>query len=146
VDIDRWVLVDISEIPGAFVPDDEPGLSREQREQARRRLREQPPEQKARLEQASHEFPDFGQRWHAIRQNLGITAFGMNANEETQVSCSSSRTTRSSTATKRCTSSFAAARASISEATRLRHPLVTCFTRALECSGQRLRSTTELSY
>jgi mannose-6-phosphate isomerase-like protein (cupin superfamily) len=81
VDVDRWVVVDISEIAGAFVPDDEPGLSREQREQARRRLREQPPEQKARLEQASHEFPDFGQRWHAIRQNLGITAFGMNANE-----------------------------------------------------------------
>jgi mannose-6-phosphate isomerase-like protein (cupin superfamily) len=81
VDGDGWVVVDISEIPGAFVPDDEPGLTNEGREQERARLRRRPPEQTARNEQAARDFPDFGHRWHAIRQNLGITAFGVNANE-----------------------------------------------------------------
>jgi hypothetical protein len=65
VEVGRWVVVDISEIPGAFAPDEEPGLSREQREIARARLRKQPPPQKARLEQAAREFP-----------NLGITHIG----------------------------------------------------------------------
>jgi mannose-6-phosphate isomerase-like protein (cupin superfamily) len=78
---DGWVIVDISEVPGAFVPEDEPGLTQEQREDARRRLRHLPPEQRARNEQAARDFPDFGERWHAIRQNLGITAFGVNAGE-----------------------------------------------------------------
>ena len=81
MDGDDWVVVDISEIPGAFVPEDQPGLTREQREQARARLRHRPPEQTARNEQAAREFPSFGHHWHAIRQNLGITAFGVNANE-----------------------------------------------------------------
>ena len=81
MDGEEWVVVDISEIPGAFRPDDEPGLTWEQRQQARDRLRRRPPEQTARNEQAASEFPDFGRRWHAIRQNLGITAFGLNANE-----------------------------------------------------------------
>ena len=76
-----WVVVDISEIAGAFVPDNEPGLTREQREQARARLRHRPREQTARNEQAAREIPTFGQRWHTIRQYLGITAFGVNANE-----------------------------------------------------------------
>lgn len=81
MDGDGWVVVDISEIPGAFVPEDEPHLTREQREEARARVRHRPPEQTARNEQAAREFPSFGNRWHAIRQNLGITAFGVNANE-----------------------------------------------------------------
>jgi mannose-6-phosphate isomerase-like protein (cupin superfamily) len=81
VEGDAWVVVDISDIPGAFIPDDEQGLTREQREQARARLRRRPPEQTARNERAARDFPDFGRRWHAIRQNLGISAFGINANE-----------------------------------------------------------------
>jgi mannose-6-phosphate isomerase-like protein (cupin superfamily) len=81
VDGEGWVVVDISEIPGAFAPADEPGLTREQREQGRARLRHRPPEQTARNERAASESPNFGYRWHAIRQNLGITAFGVNANE-----------------------------------------------------------------
>jgi mannose-6-phosphate isomerase-like protein (cupin superfamily) len=76
-----WVLVDISEIPGAFRPGDEPGLTWDERQEARERLRRRPPEQTARNEQAAQAFPDFGRGWHAIRQNLGITAFGVNANE-----------------------------------------------------------------
>ena len=81
MDGDGWVLLDISEIPGAIAPHDEPGLTRTQREDARARLRERPPGQTARNEQAAREFPGFGRNWHAIRQNLGITAFGVNANE-----------------------------------------------------------------
>lgn len=81
MDGDGWRVVDISDIPGAFVPEDEPGLTREQREQARATLRRRPPEQTARNEEAAREHPDFGHRWHAIRQNLGISAFGLNANE-----------------------------------------------------------------
>jgi len=81
VEGDGWVVVDISEIPGAFAPADEPELTWEQRQEARARLRIRPPEQTARNERAASDFPDFGHRWHAIRQNLGITAFGVNANE-----------------------------------------------------------------
>lgn len=81
MDGDGWVVVDISEIAGAFVPDDVADLSRTQREEARTRLRRRPPEQTARNEQAAREAPDFGRSWHAIRQRLGITAFGVNANE-----------------------------------------------------------------
>ncbi len=78
---DGWVVVDISEISGAFAPADEPGLSWDERQEARARLRRRPAEQTARNEKAARDFPEFGRRWHAIRQNLGITAFGVNANE-----------------------------------------------------------------
>jgi len=74
VEGDGWVVVDISEIPGAFAPADEPELTWEQRQEARARLRIRPPEQTARNERAASDFPDFGHRWHAIRQNLGIKA------------------------------------------------------------------------
>jgi mannose-6-phosphate isomerase-like protein (cupin superfamily) len=81
VEGDGWVVVDISEIPGAFAPPDEPDLTWDERQAARERLRQRPPEQTARTEQAARDFPNFGHGWHAIRQNLGITAFGLNANE-----------------------------------------------------------------
>jgi hypothetical protein len=72
-----WRLVRIEDVGRAFYPDD--GIAPDEREQIRNRVRRRPPEQTARNERAAREFPRFGERWHALRQHLGITAFGLNA-------------------------------------------------------------------
>jgi mannose-6-phosphate isomerase-like protein (cupin superfamily) len=71
----RWRLVNLRDIPGRpSEPRD--GVSREEREAARAELRD---DHSARVDLAG--YPEVAHRWHAVREFLGVTAFGVAAAE-----------------------------------------------------------------
>jgi mannose-6-phosphate isomerase-like protein (cupin superfamily) len=70
----RWRLVNVLDVPGRVEPDD--GVTAKERAAAREQLRD---DRSARVELPG--YPDVDHRWHAVREFLGVTAFGVAAAE-----------------------------------------------------------------